>query len=182
MAKGVEVAKGRPGASPAGNGARADQFKRYTALFRDRKPDWDAFADARVPGYRRAQMRVIGSGASGKQDPNTIPADHFTLSIMYVPVGEGNAPHTHEVEEVFFVLKGQVTVFWEDGQGRRLEAVLGPWDCVSCPAGVIHGYQNTGLEPVYMQVMLGKAKPQLMGYTDAELRRKRDIHLRKPRA
>jgi mannose-6-phosphate isomerase-like protein (cupin superfamily) len=29
---------------------------------------------------------------------------------MYVPVGEGNAPHTHEVEEVFFILQGHLTV------------------------------------------------------------------------
>ena len=36
------------------------------ALFRDRKPDWNAFADATVPGYRRAQHRFIGAGASGK--------------------------------------------------------------------------------------------------------------------
>ena len=44
----------------------------------------------------------------------------FTLSIMYVQPGEGNAAHTHEVEEVFFVLKGFLDVFLEDESGRRL--------------------------------------------------------------
>jgi quercetin dioxygenase-like cupin family protein len=147
------------------------------ARFVDRMPDWDAFADARVEGFRRAQHRYIGSGASGKTDPRAIPAEHFTLSVMFVPPGQGNAPHTHEVEEVFFVLEGKVRVFLEDGRGGRAETVLGRWDCISCPADVIHGFENVGLEPAYLQVMLGKAKPELMGYVDAELQRHRDAHL-----
>jgi mannose-6-phosphate isomerase-like protein (cupin superfamily) len=148
------------------------------ARFVDRVPDWDAFADARVEGYRRAQHRFIGSGASGKLDPRAIPAEHFTLSIMFVPPGQGNAAHTHEVEEVFFVLEGKLRVFLEDGRGGRAETVLGRWDCVSCPAEVIHGFENVGLEPAYVQVMLGKARPELMGYVDEALTRQRDAHLR----
>jgi mannose-6-phosphate isomerase-like protein (cupin superfamily) len=99
---------------------------------------------------------------------------------MFVPPGQGNAAHTHEVEEVFFILQGKVKVFFEDGQGRRVETVLGAWDCVSCPANVIHGYENVGLEPAYLQVMLGAARPQLMGYVDDDLARRRDEHLETP--
>ncbi len=155
---------------------------RQVARFTDRQPDWDAFADARVEGYRRAQHRYIGSGASGKPDPRAIPADHFTLSVMFVPPGQGNAPHTHEVEEVFFILDGKVKVFFQDESGRRVEAVLGRWDCVACPANVIHGFENVGLEPAYLQVMLGKAQPSLMTYADADLQRRRDAHLTGPRS
>jgi mannose-6-phosphate isomerase-like protein (cupin superfamily) len=154
-----------------------DLLLRQVARFTDRPADWDAFADARVEGYRRAQHRFIGSGASGKADASVIPADHFTLSVMFVPPGQGNAPHTHEVEEVFFILRGKVKVFIEDGAGQRAETVLGPWDCVSCPANVIHGFVNVGLEPAYLQVMLGKARPDLMTYTDAGLQQRRDEHL-----
>lgn len=154
-----------------------DLLAQRVARFVDRVPDWDAFADARVEGYRRAQHRFIGSGASGKPDPRAIPAERFTLSIMFVPPGQGNAAHTHEVEEVFFVLEGKLRVFLEDGRGGRAEAVLGRWDCVSCPADVIHGFENVGLEPAYVQVMLGKGKPELMGYVDAGLMRQRDAHL-----
>ena len=150
----------------------------YIALYRDRKPDWNAFADAKVEGYKRAQHRFIGSGASGKPDPMAIPSGNFTLSIMYVNVGQGNAPHTHEVEEVFFVLQGHVQVFWDDADGQHHETRLGPWDCALAPPNVVHGYQNDGLEPCYLQVMLGKAKPDLMTYTDAELQGQRDSHLR----
>jgi mannose-6-phosphate isomerase-like protein (cupin superfamily) len=156
-----------------------DIAQRCTARFRDRKADWDAFADARIEGYKRAQHRFIGAGGSGKHgDPNTIPPGNFTLSIMYVEPGQGNAAHTHEVEEVFFVLKGCLTAFFQDEAGKRVDVRLGPWECVSCPPGVIHGYVNESLEPVYFQVMLGKARPELMGYADKELFNQRDAHLR----
>ena len=154
-----------------------EMLARQVARFVDRRGDWDAFADARVEGFRRAQHRFIGSGASGKPDPSVIPAEHFTLSVMFVPPGQGNAAHTHEVEEVFFILQGKVMVFVEDEAGQRAEATLGPWDCVSCPAGVVHGFQNVGLEPAYLQVMLGKARPDLMTYQDRELQQRRDAHL-----
>jgi mannose-6-phosphate isomerase-like protein (cupin superfamily) len=154
-------------------------MKKYVGRFRDKKPDWAAFADAKIEGYKRAQHRFIGAGGSAKhEDPSVIPPRAFTLSIMYVPPGQGNAPHTHEVEEIFFVLQGYLTVFVEDEAGRRVSARLGPWECIACPPGVIHGYQNESLEPVYFQVMLGRARPEAMGYADDELFRRRDAHLK----
>jgi mannose-6-phosphate isomerase-like protein (cupin superfamily) len=155
-----------------------ETLRTHVARFTDRRADWDAFADARVEGFKRAQHRFIGSGASGKTDATVIPAQHFTLSVMFVPPGQGNAPHTHEVEEAFFILEGKVLVFIEDGAGNRAETVLGRWDCVSCPANVVHGFTNVGLEPAYLQVMLGKAKPELMTYADSDLQSRRDEHLR----
>jgi len=53
------------------------------------------------------------------------------------------------LEECFFVLQGFLDVFVEDETGKRITTCLGPWECISCPAGVIHGYQNDSLEPVY---------------------------------
>src|SRR5204863_2987801 len=151
--------------------------QRYVARFRDRKADWAAFEDAKLEGFKRAQHRFIGAGGSGKHgDASVIPPRGFTLSIMYVEPGQGNASHTHEVEEIFFVLRGQLTAFVEDEAGHRVDIKLGPWDCIACPPGVIHGYVNEGLEPVYFQVMLGTARPELMGYTDPELLKQRDVH------
>src|SRR5215831_14691515 len=140
-------------------------MKRYVGRFSDKTPDWAAFEDAKIEGYKRAQHRFI-------------PARGFTLSIMYVEPGQGNAAHTHEVEEVFFVLKGELAVFVEDESGRRLSKTLGPWECISCPPGVIHGYQNESAEPVYFQVMLGRARPETMGYADDSLYQRRDAHLK----
>ncbi len=151
----------------------------YVARFRDREADWEAFEDAKTEGFKRAQHRFIGAGGSGKHgDPNTIPAGNFTLSIMYVEPGQGNAPHTHEVEENFFVLQGMLDVFVEDEDARRLTTRLGRWECIACPPGVIHGYDNTSLEPVYFQVMLGRGRPDTMGYADDELYQRRDAHIK----
>ena len=150
----------------------------YVARYKDRKADWNAFEDAKVEGFKRAQHRFIGAGGSGKHGgKDFIPARGFTLSIMYVEPGQGNAPHTHEVEEVFFVLQGMLTVFVEDEDGNRLSQRLGPWECISCPPGVIHGYENDSLEPVYFQVMLGRGQPDTMGYSDDSLFQRRSNHL-----
>jgi oxalate decarboxylase/phosphoglucose isomerase-like protein (cupin superfamily) len=156
-----------------------DIMGKYVARFADRRADWAAFEDAKIEGFKRAQHRFIGAGGSGKHnDTRAIPPKNFTLSVMYVEPGQGNAAHTHEVEEVFFVLRGYLDVFVEDESGRRITQRLGPWECISCPAGVIHGYQNDSVEPVYFQVMLGRAKPETMGYADDELYNRRDEHLK----
>jgi len=152
---------------------------RFITRFRDRKPDWDAFEDARIEGFRRAQHRFIGAGGSGKHgDKNVIPPRAFTLSIMFVQPGQGNAAHTHEVEEVFFVLQGFLDVFLQDESGHQVTHRLGPWECISCPPGVVHGYVNSSLEPVYFQVMLGRGHPDTMGYADQALFERRDAHLK----
>jgi hypothetical protein len=46
------------------------------------------------------------------------------------------------------------------------------------PPGVIHGYRNDSVEPVYLQVMAGKAQPEFMGYADPTLFANRDAHTR----
>src|ERR1700758_2694525 len=154
-------------------------MKTYIGRFSEKKPDWAAFEDAKIEGYKRAQHRFIGAGGSGKHDdPTIIPAKNFTLSIVYVEPGQGNAAHTHEVEECFFVLQGFLDVFIEDENGRRLTTRLGPWECIACPAGVIHGFQNASLAPVYFQVMLGRGRPDPMGYAREDLYKQRGDHLK----
>ena len=139
---------------------------RYIGCFRDKVPDWEAFEDAKIEGYSRAQHRFIGAGGSGKHDDPNRSRRAASRSASFLPPGQGNAAHTHEVEEVFFVLQGHLTVFIEDESGRRLDRKLGAWECIACPPGVIHGFQNDSLEPVYIQVMLGRGRPETMGYKD----------------
>ena len=161
------------------NASLEDMSTRFVARFRDRTADWSAFEDAKIEGFKRAQHRGSGAGGSGKHgDTSVIPARGFTLSIMFVQPGQGNASHTHEVEEVFFVLQGFLDVFLEDESGRRVWQRLGKWECISCPPGVIHGYENKSLEPVYFQVMLGRARPEAMGYASDQLFERREAHLR----
>src|SRR2546423_11364671 len=116
-------------------------LRRYVGRFRDRKPDWNAFEDAKHEGYKRAQHRFIGGGGSGKHnDPTVIPPRGFTLSIMFVPPGQGNAAHTHEVEEVLFVLDGFLTGFLEDAAGTRVEPRLGQLQRQCGHPRVMHSY------------------------------------------
>ena len=121
--------------------------QRYTIRFADIKPDWNVFGDSNYDGYRRAQFRYIGE-TLGKPEVRHIPAGATRLSVMYVPPGEGNAPHTHPVEEVFFILKGNLTVFFEEEDGRRVEENLGPWDCVSCPRELFMAFKTTASSPL----------------------------------
>src|ERR1700732_3849383 len=112
------------------NAPLEDIMQKYVGRFREKKPDWAAFEDAKIEGYKRAQHRFIGAG-----DPTVIPAGNFTLSIMYVESGQGNAAHTHEVEECFFVLQGFLDVFVEDESGRRLTTRFGAWEGILFPGG-----------------------------------------------
>jgi hypothetical protein len=107
-----------------------------------------------------------------------IPGKNFTLSIMYVEPGQGNAAHTHEVEECFFVLQG-FSRRLRRGRGRQaphhaaramgMYRVPGRRD-PRLPerqprAGVLPGH-------------VGRAKPETMGYADDELYKGRDAHLK----
>src|SRR2546422_9984229 len=48
------------------------------ARFVERVPDWDAFAAARVEGYRRAHHRHHAAGAARETDGPPVPAQHLT--------------------------------------------------------------------------------------------------------
>ena len=53
-----------------------------------RSYDWDAlkFQADYDPKYRRAQMRYVGTGATGvAHDANTVQSEHFTFSTMILP-------------------------------------------------------------------------------------------------
>lgn len=155
-------------------------MERYTKAFRDIIPDWDAFADSQMEGRKRAQHRFIGAGGSGKHDdPNHIPANDLTLSVMYLPVGQGGSAHTHEVDEVFFVLKGVITFFVEDEDGNRVSKRMGPWECISCPPGVLHGFINEGLEGAYLQTIIGTGRPGPVGFSDNKIFEDEQEKLRK---
>ncbi|MGQ7245784.1 cupin domain-containing protein [Halomonas sp. V046] len=139
------------------------------ARFKGRKYDWNAlkFQADFDPKYRRAQMRYIGTGATGvSSDTNTIPAEHFTFSTMVLPSRCEGPLHVHDdVEEVFFVLKGRIRLFIQDGDNYT-ETVLEERDVISVPPGIYRGLLNESEEEALMCVMLGTPKPQIPTYPD----------------
>ena len=132
--------------------------------------DWNALSwQANVdPVYRRAQTRYIGTGAAGVQhDTNVIPAENFTFSTMILPAGCEGPLHVHEdVEEVFFILKGNNIRLFIEFEGEKTELVLNERDVISVPPHVYRGLRNESDEEALMCVMLGVNKPQLPDYPE----------------
>ena len=145
------------------NGQSFEQWMESRVARRaSRRYDWDAlkFQADYDPKYRRAQMRYIGTGATGvNSDENTVPAEHFTFSTMILPAGAEGPLHIHtDVEEVFFVLRGRVKLIAElNGETWEMEA--GERDLISWPVGVYRGVVNIGDEEALMCVIIGNPKP-----------------------
>ena len=134
-----------------------------TARYATRTLDWDAlkFQADYDPIYRRAQMRYIGTGATGVDvDENVVPAGHFTFSTMVLPAGCEGPLHIHrDAEEVFFILKGHKIRLFIEHKGETVETVLTERDLISIPPGVYRGLLNEGIEEALMCVMIGNPKP-----------------------
>lgn len=136
-----------------------------------RHADWDTLAFQAKAGdeFRRAQIRYIGSGATGDHgaDARILQAEHFTFSNMLLPPGAVGPEHTHhDVEEVFFVLEGEVDVTIHDPEDgtRTSTRRLGYRDLVKVPAGVPRSLRNPGPAEALFCVILGAAKPELPTY------------------
>ena len=146
-----------------------DWMETRIARFSTRKYDFDAlkFQADFDPKYRRAQMRYIGTGATGvASDTNTVAAENFTFSTMVLPAKCEGPLHLHDdVEEVFFMLKGQITLMIQDGDNYT-ETVLRERDLISVPAGIYRGLFNHGEEEALMCVMLGTPKPHIPTYPE----------------
>lgn len=126
---------------------------------------WQADVD---PVYRRAQTRYIGTGAAGVQnDANVIPAENFTFSTMILPAGCEGPLHVHDdVEEVFFILKGNNIRLFIEMDGEKTELVLNERDVISVPPHVYRGLKNESQEEALMCVMLGVNRPRLPDYPE----------------
>jgi mannose-6-phosphate isomerase-like protein (cupin superfamily) len=139
-----------------------DWLEARVARFSTRRYDWDAlkFQTQVDERYRRAQMRYMGTGATGvASDNNTVPSAHFTFSTMVIPAGGIGPSHIHyDVEEVFFVLRGKMKIVIEK-DGERWESILHERDLISVPPGVYREEINITDEDALMCVMLGTPKP-----------------------
>jgi quercetin dioxygenase-like cupin family protein len=143
----------------------------HIALYETRTLDWNAlkFQADFDPKYRRAQMRYIGTGASGvSSDSNTVTANHFTFSTMVLPAGCEGPLHIHyDAEEVFFILKGKKIRLFFEHHGEKVEKVLSERDVISVPPGIYRGLRNEGIEEALMCVMIGNPKPVTPTYPES---------------
>lgn len=127
---------------------------RHTVRFNDVPPDWEPFTKTRVPDNNRAIFQYIGTNGHGRIDPWVAPSERVSLSLIYLPPGQGAPFHAHDAEEVFMVLEGRVTFWWEEG-GECTESALGPKDLVTYPPNIRHAFKNTGVEGAWLHIVIG---------------------------
>jgi mannose-6-phosphate isomerase-like protein (cupin superfamily) len=133
----------------------------------EKRWDWDAFPSNRgFAELERAQMRFIGSGGSPKTgDRTTLPPGAFTCSLIFQEPGRKASVHHHQIEELFFVHRGRLTMTWQFGD-ETVDFVVGPGDAVLNPPTRPHGFRNDGTEDCVLQIMVATAAPMLPTYTD----------------
>jgi mannose-6-phosphate isomerase-like protein (cupin superfamily) len=85
--------------------------------------------------------RVFASAADGSHQ--------LAVFEQVCKPGIGAPPHLHVVEEVLRVIEGTATVVIGDEQ-----ATLQAGDAVTIPAGVVHGFTNTGTTPLRVLAIL----------------------------
>ncbi len=148
-----------------------EQFTDSLILTKEsRHEDWDTLGFQAKAGdqFRRAQIRYVGSGATGnhEHDHRTISSGGFTFSNMLLPGGAEGPEHTHhDAEEAFFVLEGEVEVgVHRDGQVVR--RTLGYRDMIVVPAGVPRSLKNNGDKDALFAVIIGAQKPQVPTYPE----------------
>lgn len=136
-----------------------------------RYEDWDTLGFQAKAGdeFRRAQIRYVGSGATGdhETDKRIIPSGGFTFSNMRLPAGAVGPEHTHhDAEEAFFVLEGtlEVTVHDVEDGTKTASRVLGYRDLIRVPAGVPRSLRNIGDTDALFCVIIGSQKPQIPTY------------------
>jgi quercetin dioxygenase-like cupin family protein len=135
-----------------------------------RVEDWDTleFQTKAGPEFARAQIRYIGSGATGDHEDDTriIPSAGFTLSNMRLPAGGVGPSHVHDdAEEVFFMLEGTLEVTLIDGDASATRT-LGYRDAISVPPGIARELRNPGTDDALFCVIIGSKKPELPWYPE----------------
>ena len=141
-------------------------LRAHTGRYLEKHWDWHAFpANEGFPELERAQMRYIGSGGSPKSDPGTLTAGAFSCSFIAQEPGRKASVHHHEVEELFFVHRGRLTMTWQFGD-ETVDYVCEAGDAVLNPPGRPHGFRNDGPDDCLMQIMVATAGPMMPTYTD----------------
>ncbi|ALG86346.1 cupin domain-containing protein [Gordonia phthalatica] len=138
-----------------------------------RYEDWDALGFQTKAGeqFARAQIRYVGSGATGdhSNDTRTIKSQGFTFSNMLLPAGAEGPEHTHfDSEEAFFVLEGEIEVAVHRGT-EIAKRKLGYRDMIVVPAGVPRSLKNVSDKPALFAVIIGTGKPQVPSYPETSV-------------
>lgn len=88
--------------------------------------------------------------------PGVTDAERFSVGVVLLEPGKGHDIHTHpDSEEVLYVVSGEGD---QTVAGETRE--VGQGDTVHIPAGVEHGTQNTGWEPLKFLAIYSPPGPE----------------------
>ncbi|MBV8189478.1 MAG: cupin domain-containing protein [Alphaproteobacteria bacterium] len=136
--------------SPDGGDWRHREMAGQVVRYRDRLPTWEKAGFARLP--------YVGDGGA--------PATTYSMDMVHLPRGVAVRPYVREVEDVYFVLEGAITVGWEQ-DGEVVERRLGARDLIFNPAGRPHFFRNDGVTDVQFTMVVGSPKPQPVAFEAA---------------
>ena len=129
---------------------RHKELAPHVVRYRDRKPQWEKAGFAR--------MAYVGEGGA--------PATSYSMDMIHLPRGVAIKPYVREVEDVYFVLEGAITVGWEQ-DGEIVERRLGERDLMFNPAGRAHYFRNDGAADAEFTMVMGSPKPQPVAFEAA---------------
>jgi mannose-6-phosphate isomerase-like protein (cupin superfamily) len=136
--------------SPESSDRRHKELTPHVVRYRDRKPQWEKAGFAR--------MAYVGEGGA--------PATTYSMDMIHLPRGVAIKPYVREVEDVYFVLEGAITVGWEQ-DGEIVERRLGERDLMFNPAGRAHSFRNDGAADAQFTMVMGSPKPQPVAFEAA---------------
>lgn len=119
------------------------EFAKHIVRYRDRMPIWDKAGFAR--------MVYVGEAGA--------PPQHYRMDLIHLPKGIAIQPYTRDVEDVYFVLDGAITVGWVE-DGRVVEQRLGARDLIFNPAGRPHYFRNDGVTDAQFTMVVGSPQPE----------------------
>ena len=96
-----------------------------------------------------SERRVTGSAAAA--------------GLVILEPGKGHLRHNHPgSEEVLYYISGEGEQMVEDDDGRPMFRHVRPGDATFIPAGVFHGTENTGWEPMRLLAIYDPGGPEAL--------------------
>jgi len=129
---------------------RQQELGKHIVRYRDRQAIWDKAGFAR--------LSYIGEQGA--------PPQHYRMDMIHLPKGVAVKPYTRDVEDVYFVLDGTITVGWEEG-GKITEQKYGARDLIFNPAGRPHYFRNDGVTDAQFTMVVGSPQAETVVFQAA---------------
>lgn len=99
-------------------------------------------------------------------------AERAAAGVVILDPGKGHLRHNHPgSEEILYVISGEGDQMVEDDEGLAMNRHVRAGDMVFIPAGVYHGTENTGWEPMRILAIYAPGGPEafLRGLPDCRI-------------